>query len=153
MTELMSATDHAKRAKAIRTTLEAISNLQIQRESINSQIKAHYDDLEAKQQLNRKGVKHAVAMLKMEEEKRFSYEKTKAIIYDAHGWHFQPDLFAGEAYADADTPDNVARPFGIGADNLDLLGDVDTSDDPGEDDEGDFMRAEIDEQERIAAAR
>lgn len=147
MTEPMSATDHAKRAKAIRTTLEAIANLQIQRESISSQIKAHYDDLETKQQLNRKAVKHAVAMLKMEEEKRFSYEKTKAIIYDAHGWHFQPDLFGDESAPDSDRPNNVARLPGIGADNVDLLGDVDTSDDPG----ADFTDDELAEQDAIAA--
>lgn len=142
MTEPMSATDHAKRAKAIRTTLEAIANLQIQRESISSQIKAHYDDLETKQQLNRKAVKHAVAMLKMEEEKRFDYEKTKAIIYDAHGWQFQPDLFADQAPAG-----NVAKLPGIGQENADLLGDVDTRDDPG----SDFTEEELDEQGQIAA--
>ena len=130
MPEPMSATDHAKRAKAIRTTLEAIANLQIQRESISSQIKAHYDDLETKHQLNRKAVKHAVAMLKMEEEKRFSYEKTKAIIYDAHGWHFQPDLFAEADKSDADEQGEQLP--GLGAEDL---ADIDTGDDPGEDDD------------------
>lgn len=149
MTEALSKSDHAKRAKAVKATLEKIANLAIQRDSISSQIKAEYDNLETQHHLNRKAVKHAVAMLKMEEEKRFDHEKTKAIIYDAHGWQFQPDLFAD------DQAGTVAKLPGIGQDNADLLGDVDTSDDPGEDDaddDGDFTRAEIDEQERIAAA-
>lgn len=148
MTEALSQADHAKRAKAVRTTLEKITNLQIQRDGISAQIKAAYDDLETHQHLNRKAVKHAVAMLKMEEQKRFDYEKTKIIIYDAHGWQFQPDLFAAEAQGDE-------APKGIGQENADLLGDVDTSDDPGEGegDEGlgDFTRAEVNESRRLTA--
>lgn len=142
MSEPLSKSDHLKRAKAVKATLEKIANLAIQRDSISSQIKAEYDNLETQHHLNRKAVKHAVAMLKMEEEKRFDYEKTKAIIYDAHGWHFQPDLFADQAPAG-----NVATLPGIGQENADLLGDVDTRDDPG----SDFTDEELDEQEQIAA--
>ncbi|MGE3419506.1 MAG: hypothetical protein AB7I42_25910 [Bradyrhizobium sp.] len=140
MTEALSTSDHAKRAKAIRTTLEAIRCLEIERDSITSQIKSKYDDLETHQHLNRKAVKHAVGMLKMEEQKRFDYEKTKIIIYDAHGWQFQPDLFAAEATQE--------HPKGIGQENADLLDGVDNRDAPPD---GDFTAGEHDEQRRLAA--
>jgi len=143
MSEPLSKSDHQKRAKAVKATLEKIANLAIQRDSISSQIKAEYDNLETQHHLNRKAVKHAVAMLKMEEEKRFDYEKTKAIIYDAHGWQFQPDLFADQAPAG-----NVAKLPGIGQENADLLGDVDTRDDPG----SDFTEEELEEQTTLGDA-
>lgn len=143
MSEPLSKSDHLKRAKAVKATLEKIANLAIQRDSISSQIKAEYDNLETQHHLNRKAVKHAVAMLKMEEEKRFDYEKTKAIIYDAHGWQFQPDLFG-----DQEAAGNVAKLPGIGQENADLLGDVDTRDDPG----SDFTEEELEEQTTLGDA-
>lgn len=141
MTDVLSVSDHEKRARLIRATLKKIANLEIERDEINGRVKAEYDALEANG-LNRKALKHAAKMLALEEKKRFEYEKTKAIIYDAHGWHFQPDLFADQASAD-----NVAKLPGIGQENADLLGDVDTRDDPG----SDFTDEELDEQEQIAA--
>jgi len=147
MTDVLSVTDHEKRARLIRTTLKKISNLEIERDEINGRVKAEYDALEANG-LNRKALKHAAKMLALEEKKRFEYEKTKAIVYAAMGWQFQADLFAEDGGDDAEQKGEQQLP-GLGAEDL---ADVDTSDDPGEDDEGDFTRAEIDEQERIAAA-
>lgn len=145
MSEVLSISDKEKRARLIRTTLEKIDSLKTRRDEINALTKAEFDVLEA-QGLSRKAIKDAARLLAADEEKRFAYEKTKTIVYAALGWHFQPDLFAAdESDADDELPD-------LGAADL---ADIDTSDDPGDDedidDAGDFTRSEIAESRHLAA--
>ena len=152
MSEPMTPTDYEKRAQKIRTTLDDVANLVIQRNEINSKMKAAYDDLEARG-LNRKAIKDAARLLAADEEKRFAYEKTKTIVYAALGWHFQPDLFAAD-----EQPEKQEEQAGIGAENLDLLDAFDDRDDPDEaeaDEDGnpDFTRAEQADSRRLAAVR
>lgn len=156
MSEPMTPTDYEKRAQAIRKTLDDVANLVIQRSEINARMKASYDELEARG-LNRKAIKDAARLLAVEEEKRFAYEKTKAIVYAALGWHFQPDLFAADEQPEKQEED---APRGIGAENVDLLDGFDDRDDPDEgetddDEDGnpDFTDTEIADSRRLAAAR
>jgi len=151
MSEILSISDKEKRARLIRTTLEKIGNLKVQRDEINALTKAEFDVLEA-QGLNRKAIKDAAKLIAAEEKKRFEYEKTKAIVYDALGWHFQPDLFA-DADADKSDPDEKDEQLpGLGAEDL---ANIDTSDDPGEDEDdeaaSDFTRGERAESRHLAA--
>lgn len=134
MSNVHSLKDQEKRSKKIRNTLESISRLKVQRDEINSKMKAEYDKLEA-DGLSRKAVKDAARMMSLDEEKRFDYEKTKAIVYHAMGWQFQPDLFAHEGES------NITPLPGIGQENVDLIAD----------DDGDFTDEELEEQADLAA--
>jgi len=148
MSEVLSISDKEKRARLIRTTLEKIDSLKTRRDEINALTKAEFDVLEA-QGLSRKAIKDAAKLFAAEEKKRYEYEKTKAIVYDALGWHFQPDLFAEADKSDADEQGEQLP--GLGAEDL---ADIDTSDDPGEDDDedtGDFTPHEVAESRRLAA--
>lgn len=81
--------------KVITAAIEKISGLELQRETINSQIKAVVEDLESRG-INRHAFRYAVRVMKMSESKREGYDLSYMLVRQAADQPLQQDWLDGD---------------------------------------------------------
>jgi uncharacterized protein (UPF0335 family) len=82
---------------------DRIESLDVERDGVNSRVKALYDEAEANG-LDRKALKHHIRLRKLDADKRAKYRKTQAEIEHAWEWDAQAELFPAEALPGIDRP-------------------------------------------------